>query len=49
MERERMQETTLLNNALYETIEDERVEADEVARLTNELEQERVYDPGKIL
>jgi len=41
MERERMQETTVLNNALYETIEDERVEADEVARLTKELEQER--------
>ena len=41
MERERIQETTLLNNGLYETIGDESVETSEVARLTKELEEER--------
>ena len=39
MESERIQGTTLLDNLLYETIEDESVEANEVARLTKELEQ----------
>ena len=40
MERERIQETTLLNNALYKTIDDEMVQSDEVVRLTKELEAE---------
>ncbi len=41
MERERIQETTLLDNGLYETIADESVETSEVARLTKELKEER--------
>jgi molecular chaperone GrpE len=41
MERERIQERTLVNNALYEPIEDNSVAADEVARLTKDLKLER--------
>jgi molecular chaperone GrpE len=41
MEGERIQETTLPNNVLSEAFEDETVAANEVARLTKELEEER--------
>ncbi len=41
MQRERIQETTLLDNGLYEVMEDESLQADEITRLTNELETER--------
>ncbi len=38
---QRTHETTISNNGLYETLEDERVEVDEVARLAKDLEEER--------
>ena len=40
MQSERIQEATLLDNGIYETIEDENVEANEVPRLTKELEED---------